>query len=151
MSLSNDDRIDQSRSDGNIGSDSTSGRGSGDEGSGNGTTFRREAWWAFDLFRFRVVILLISHGEGDDKDSSGSELGPASDAVSDSSSISDVDDSRVCCPYFGWETGVVLWPTILSGNVGDAGDSRDGSPSDSDVKTDCASDSECDDDAPGGV
>ena len=40
MSLSNDDRIDQSHSDGNIGPDSTSGRGSGDEGSGNGTALR---------------------------------------------------------------------------------------------------------------
>lgn len=98
MSLSNDDRIDQSRSDGNIGSDSASGRDCSDEGSGNGTVLRREAWWAFDLFRFRVVILLISHGEGDDKDSSSSKLGPASDAVSDSSAVSDVDDSRDCCP-----------------------------------------------------
>lgn len=56
---------------------------------------RRDAWWAFDLFRFRAVLL---HGEDDDKDDSGSWSGSASDAVSGSLSVSDADNSRVRCP-----------------------------------------------------
>lgn len=45
---------------------------------------------------------------------------------------------------------MVLWLITLSGNfgnVGDAGDGRADSPTDSDVKTNCDSDSELDDDA----
>lgn len=94
MSLPNDDTIDQARSSGKIGSDSTSGRLSGDEGAENGTAWRREAWWAIDLFRFRAVV---THGEGEE-DGSGPESGPDSDESSDSLLVSDIDDSQVCCP-----------------------------------------------------
>lgn len=81
--------------DGNVGSDSISGRQSSDEGAGNGAALRRDAMWAFGLFRFRAVLL---HGEDDDRDHSGPWPGSASDAFSGSTSVSDADDSRIRCP-----------------------------------------------------